>query len=318
MLNRNRALYLSTIKSPRVALIGGMKRWIAIVLTIATVPLAMAQGGYTPPALIINELLYQPRSGEAEYVELYNTSAAPLNMADYHIVRWVGDSLGKHYQLPAYTLAPRDYVVLTKDAASVMANYDVKYVSKLIECNLPTYPNTGGSVVLATADSLVVDRLDYSPSMHSPMLHNAAGVALERRSPDRPTAEVSNWFSASSLSGYGTPGYANSQSSEWLVAEAAFEFSSAVVSPDGDGYQDVLQIEYRMDNADLSADAAVYSAAGTLVAQLMNGALLGSHGMVEWNATGVSTGRYVVQIVVFDRHGTRQTIRRTVSVVAGR
>lgn len=295
-----------------------MKRWIAIVLTLATVPLAMAQSGYTPPALIINELLYQPRSGEAEYLELYNNSATAVNLANYHIVRWVGDSLGKHYTLPDYNVAPHDYVVLTKDVASVTANYDVKNISKLVECSLPTYPNSGGTVLLATADSVVVDRFDYQPSMHSPMIHDAAGVSLERRSPDRPTGESSNWFSASSLSGYGTPGYANSQSNEWLVAEADFVFSSTVVSPDGDGYQDVLQIDYRMDNGDLSADAMVYNAAGNMVARLLNGALLGTHGIMQWEPRGVPQGRYVVQIVIFDRGGTRQVMRRTVAVVDGR
>lgn len=180
---------------------------------------------------------------------------------------------------------------------------------------MPQYPNGGGSVVLATADSVVVDRFDYQPSMHSPMLHDAAGVSLERRSFDRPTGEASNWFSASSLAGYGTPGYENSQSSEWLVPETAFEFSSALVSPDGDGYQDVLEVEYRMERADLMADAEVYNAAGAMVARLLNSALLGSHGTLEWNAEGLPRGRYLVQIVVYDRSGMRQALRRTVSVV---
>lgn len=266
-------------------------------------------------SLCISELLYQPRSGEAEYVELYNTTSMPVNLKDYHIVRWVGDTLGKHYTLPDYEVAPHDYVVLTKDASSVVANYQVKYVSKLVECSLPAYPNDGGSVVLSTLDSVPVERFDYRPDMHSPMLHSKSGVALERRGFDRPANEASNWFSASSVAGYGTPGYENSQSAEWLVAETVFELSSDIVSPDGDGYQDVLLIEYNMERADLMADAAVYNAAGNRVAQLLNAALLGTHGTVVWDAKGLPRGRYVVQIVIYDRSGTRQALRRTVAVV---
>ena len=187
-----------------------------------------------------------------------------------------------------------------------------------VECNLPTYPNDGGSVVLATADGTVVEWFRYTPSMHSPMLHNAAGVALERRSFSRDVNEKSNWFSASSLSGYGTPGYENSQSTEWLVPETAFDFSSELVSPDGDGYQDVLEVEYRMERSDLMADVAVYDAGGRRVTRLLDAALLGSHGRLEWDARGVPQGRYLVQIVVYDRGGTRQTVRRTVAVVAAR
>ena len=129
--------------------------------------------------LTISELLYQPLSGEAEYVELYNRGDAAVELSGFHIVRWVGDSLGKHYALPTHTVGPHDYVVLTKDAASVAANYNARYMAKVVECQLPTYPNDGGSVILSTADSVVVDRFDYQPAMHSRLLRDKAGVSLE-------------------------------------------------------------------------------------------------------------------------------------------
>ena len=270
--------------------------------------------------LLISELLFQPLSGEAEYVELYNNGSTPVELADYHIVRWIGDSLGRHYPLPQYTLPPRDYVVLTKDAASVTANYDVKHPAKLLECNLPTYPNSGGSVILMTADSHLVDRFDYLPSMHSRLLRNKAGVSLERRSFDRPTNEASNWFSASSTCGYGTPGYSNSQSTEWLVEENDFEFSSELVSPDGDGYQDKLEITYRLDDGSLAARAEVYSARGVMVRRLLNNALLGTHGTLVWDGRGengatLPEGQYIILITLYDTKGTQQTLRHTVAVV---
>ena len=270
--------------------------------------------------LLISELLFQPLSGEAEYVELYNNGSTPVELSDFHIVRWIGDSLGRHYPLPQYTLQPRDYVVLTKDAASVTANYDVKHPAKLLECNLPTYPNSGGSVILMTADSHLVDRFDYLPSMHSRLLRNKAGVSLERRSFDRPTNEASNWFSASSTCGYGTPGYSNSQSTEWLVEENDFEFSSELVSPDGDGYQDELEITYRLDDGSLAARAEVYSARGVMVRRLLNNALLGTHGTLVWDGRGengatLPEGQYIILITLYDTTGTQQTLRRTVAVV---
>lgn len=270
--------------------------------------------------LLISELLYQPLSGEAEYVELYNDSNQDIELADYHIVRWVGDSLGKHYPLPQHTVATHSYVVLTKDAASVMANYTVKHLNRLIECSLPTYPNNGGSVVLSTADSIIIDRFDYLPSMHSRLLRDKAGVALERRSFVRPTNEAGNWFSASSTSGYGTPGYANSQSTEYLATEASFEFSSTLLSPDGDGYQDVLEINYRLEDNDLSARIDIYDGHGTLVKRLVNSGLLGTHGTLEWdgrndNGQTLPQGQYIVQISLYNLHGERQTFRRTVGLI---
>ena len=276
---------------------------------------ALAQG-----TLCVSELLFQPHSGEAEYVELYNPTATAIELSDYHIVRWVGDSLGKHYPLPSHTVAPHDYVVLTKDAASVRENYNVKYASKLLECNLPTYPNDGGSVVLARADSTVVEKFDYLPSMHSRLLRNKAGVALERRSMKRPCNEAENWFSASSTAGYGTPGYENSQSQEYLAEETAFSFSSTLVSPDGDGYQDELTIDYLLEDNEIYADIILFDARGNRIRRLLNNALLGTHGTLVWDGLGengqtLAKGRYVLYINLHDLHGTQQSLKRTISVV---
>ena len=152
------------------------------------------------------------------------------------------------------------------------------------------------------------------------LLRNKAGVSLERRSFDRPTNEPSNWFSASSTAGYGTPGYTNSQSSEWLVEENAFEFSSTLVSPDGDDYQDELEITYRLDDGDLAARIEVYDVRGQLVRRLLNNSLLGIHGTLIWDGRGengqwLPEGQYIVQIIVYDTSGTCQTIRRAVAMV---
>lgn len=293
------------------ALRGGMFRWLSILF----MAVAFSVGATAQQGLKISELMYQPRSGEAEWVELYNDSGAEVELSDYCIVRVLHDTLSTRYPLPAGRVAAHDYVVLTKDAASVVANHDVRYVTKMVECNLPAYPNAGGAVVLCTTSGDTLEWFVYSPSMHSPMLHNTAGVSLERRDFGRDVNAAGNWFSASSTSGYGTPGYANSQSAEWLVAETEFEFSSDVVSPDGDGYQDVLVISYAMNRGDLMADVAVYNAGGIQVAQMLDAAVLGSHGVVEWDSRDVPQGRYVVVITVYDRGGRRQIVRRAVAVM---
>ena len=293
-----------------------MKRLIPLLMICCASAQAVAQQG----TLLISELLYQPSSHEAEYIELYNNSNTDINLSDYHIVRWIGDSLGKHYSLPLYTIAPHDYVALTKNATSVSSCFNVKYPSKLIECQLPTYPNGGGSVIVSTSDSVIVDRFDYLPSMHSRLLRNKAGVALERHYFDRPTNEASNWFSASSTSGHGTPGYTNSQSTEFLVEENSFTFSSTLISPNGDNYQDELEINYLLDTTDLSARLDIYDARGLSVRKLLNNDLLGTHGTITWdgrdkNGNLLPQGQYVILITLYGLDGTRQTIKRTIALL---
>lgn len=270
--------------------------------------------------LMLSELLYQPTSGVAEYVELYNASDSAVDLSGYHIIRVLHDSLTTHYALPSHIVASHTYVVLTKDAGSVANAYTVRNLSTLVECNLPPYPNDGGSVVLSRADSVVVERLDYSPDMHSRLLRNRAGVSLERRRFDRPADEATNWFSAASTAGYGTPGYANSQSSERLVEEAAFTLSSTLLSPDGDGYEDALEIAYSLASYDLAARAEVYDARGNMVQRLLDGALLGTSGTIAWDCrvhdgTMAPRGQYLIMITVYDLSGTQQMLRRTVAVL---
>ena len=271
-----------------------MKR-LLFVLTLFLLP--HISPGQSP--LLISELLYQPHSGEAEYVELYNRADTSVNLSAFHIVRWLNDAATTHYPLPDFLLRPHAYVALTKDPASVAAVYGLAgsgfSTLNVLQCNLPAYPNGGGAVLLSLADSTIVDRLDYSPAMHSPLLRNKAGVALERRSFDQPTNQPSNWYSASSLCGYGTPGYANSQSTEVLALEADFVLSSTTVSPDGDGYQDYLQVDYALERGDLMADAAIFDATGHRVEQLLNAALLGTNGTFRWlPAPSLLRTRYVL------------------------
>ena len=180
---------------------------------------AAMEGVHAQGGLLLNETVVPAAEGEAEYVELYNPTNEAIDLADYQIIRWVNGALGTSYPLPHHTVGAKDYVVLTKDAASVTANYAGVLMGKVVECTLPPYPNDGGAVVLADAVGTVVERLDYSSAMHSLLLRNKAGVSLERRSTERPCNEASNWFSASSTAGYGTPTLPNSQSTEYLAEE---------------------------------------------------------------------------------------------------
>lgn len=296
-----------------------MKTMRMVLLITTMLGISLATSGQN--GLLLNELLYQPRSGEAEYVELYNPTSATIDLSSYMIIRWVGDSLGTRYPLPSHLVEAHGYVVLTKDAASVATNYRGAQLTKIVECRLPTYPNDGGTVVLADLEGNVVERLDYSPAMHSRLLRNKAGVSLERRRPDLPCNEPSNWSSAASTADYGTPTLPNSQSTEHLVEETAFVFSSELMSPDGDGYQDELSINYTLDDSDIYASIDIYDAAGRPVRKLLNNGLLGTHGTITWDGRGVDgrplkQGRYILKINLYNLQGTRQTVQRTVAIVA--
>ena len=65
-------------------------------------------------------------------------------------------------------------------------------------------------------------------------------LLLRKHDPWNKSNEVSNWHSASESSGWGTPGAPNSVFVEMPVTSDKVVFSSSRITPDNDGYEDIL------------------------------------------------------------------------------
>jgi len=107
-----------------------------------------------------------------------------------------------------------------------------------------------------------------------------------------------------------------------LAEESSFVFSSSVVSPDGDGYQDLLEIDYEVEDGELMGRVEVFDAQGVRVRTLIDGFLLGTHGTIVWDGLAdgdrvLPQGHYVVQIVLYGLDGTQQVVRRAVACLTG-
>ncbi len=289
-----------------------------------------AAGGTTPTYhrplhagdILVNEILFNPEPGGADYVELVNPGDSSIDLSQLRLAKVDGETVTRLYAIAdSGSIAAGDYLVVTTDADYVKQHYTVRYPAKMLEVgSMPSYNDASGSVVVTTVDTLVLDRFDYSESMHSPLLRNKEGVALERRSLQAPTQESTNWYSASSTSGYGTPTYANSQSREFLFVDDDFHIENTLFSPDGDGYNDLLDITYRLQQCDLSCNIDIYDAHGRLVRHLQRGVLLGCEGVVTWDGTDESgkrclRGNYLVVAEAYNTSGTRQSWRRRVTLV---
>ena len=279
-----------------------MKRILAIIFFAALLNFA---GLKAQTSLKISELLFNPATGGADWLELYNPADTAVSLADVRLVRWVGDSLGRFYKIDSTVVAPHDYVVITTDAAFVRTAYTVRYPHKVVEISsMPSYN---------------VDRFDYTAAMHSALLRDKEGVSLERRSFELATNNPNNWYSASSTSGYGTPTYANSQSTEFLFRDDEFTLSADIFSPDGDGYEDQLDITYTLSDNTLAANITVFDQTGRAVRHLCRGQLLGAQGVVTWDGLNDSRtrclpGNYIIAIEAYNTVGRVQTVKRVVAL----
>ena len=270
----------------------------------------------------ISEILFNPPSVGADYVELYNDSDEPASLQTLRIAQWKGDSVSKLFVIDTgYVIDAHDYCVVTTDAQFVKDSFEVRCPEKIIQVkSLPTYANTSGTVIVCLSDKTIIDRLDYTSSMHSRLLKDVKGVALERRSFNSPTQSDANWFSASSVSGYGTPTYENSQSREFLYTENDFTVEPDTFSPDNDGYNDLLNITYSLQDENLSANVYLIDKNGRVIRNLLRGSVLGTHGLMVWDGTDNSgqrcrQGRYALVIEAYNNDGKRQRSRRTVTLV---
>ena len=267
-----------------------------------------------PREIILNEILFDPQPRGSEYIELYNRSDRTLSTHGLAIALRKSDGhLGTRHSLTslATTLAPGDYLVLTSDPNGVTSLFRTPALDAIRRFKLPALNNQGATIVLLrTADSTVVDEVTYSAKWHSSAVKIRRGVALERISPDGSSQEAANWTSASSETGYGTPGYKNSQSGTSLqIAESA-----TISEPEYNASTRDYLIRYRMDKPDYRCQMAVYSSNGQKVAVIANNQLLTPEGEIRWDGAGLTPGVYIFYVELYHPDGSSQHIRKPLLV----
>ena len=267
-----------------------------------------------PREVVLNEILFDPQPRGSEYIELYNRSDRTLSTHGLSIALRKSDGhLGTRHSLTslATTLAPGDYLVLTSDPNGVASLFRTPALDVIRRFKLPALNNQGATIVLLrTADSTVVDEVTYSAKWHSSAVKIRRGVALERISPDGSSQEAANWTSASSETGYGTPGYKNSQSG----TSSQIEEGATISEPEYNASTRDYLIRYQMDKPDYRCQMAVYSSNGQKVAVIANNQLLTPEGEIRWDGAGLSPGVYIFHVELYHPDGSSQHIRKPLLV----
>ena len=267
-----------------------------------------------PREVVLNEILFDPQPRGSEYIELYNRSDRTLSTHGLAIALRKSDGhLGTRHSLTslATTLAPGDYLVLTSDPNGVTSLIRTPALDAIRRFKLPALNNQGATIVLLrTADSTVVDEVTYSAKWHSSAVKIRRGVALERISPDGSSQEAANWTSASSETGYGTPGYKNSQSG----TSSQIEEGATISEPEYNASTRDYLIRYRMDKPDYRCQMAVYSSNGQKVAVIANNQLLTPEGEIRWDGAGLTPGVYIFHVELYHPDGSSQHIRKPLLV----
>ncbi|WP_299705249.1 lamin tail domain-containing protein [uncultured Pontibacter sp.] len=276
-----------------------------------------------PGDVVINEVLFNPRPGGVDFVELVNRSDKYINLQNWQLANISNDSIANRRVITTapYVLAPGQYVVLTTNPENIKSNYPAAREETFLQmASLPSYPDAVGSVIVLQPDNRVADRFDYTERMHFSLIDDRNGISLERIRLDGPTTP-DNFHSAATMV-FATPGYINSQSQQGIAAQRMFTIEPKVFSPDGDGYEDFTTINYSADQSGLVANITVFDAQGREVRKLVRNELLATDGFFRWDGTRqdgskAGIGYYLFFIELFDLDGQKSVHKERV-VVGGR
>jgi hypothetical protein len=267
--------------------------------------------------ILVNEVLFDPRSGGVRFVELYNNSNKYINLKDW---RLEGVSNDRVISIADIIFAPFTYKIITSDAIILKnqyANTDLNTVVSI--SSLPSLPSDQGTIGIVSKTGVKVDKFDYSEDYHSPLLNSVDGVSLERIRFSGPTNDANNWQSASSQVGFATPGIENSQSQSAPSAAVIFNVEPKAFAPDIAGGANFTTINFDFQNSGNVLTVWVYDSNGNLVKEVSQNTLVGTTGFFRWDGTNsfgekARLGYYLILIQIIDPSGKISLQKETVAV----
>ena len=256
----------------------------------------------------INEIMFDPLPGDGRYVELRNLSDGLLALSDVGmaVLDEAGAPAARVTSETDVLVVPGGFAVIADDAAALLARFPSLLPAAVAPSDLPTLADADCLELFTRASGLVLERVCYSARWHNRAYANTDGVALERIDVDAPGQDASNWTSASVSSGGGTPTEVNSQArrATQTAPRDGFSLTSERVSPDGDGYEDLLEVGFALPEPGLLLGFEVADVAGRIVYRSERDESLGVEGRWTWDGVGsdgevVAPGTYVLRVSTY-------------------
>lgn len=270
---------------------------------------------------VINEILFNPRSNAFDFVEFYNNSNKIFDASKLYIANrnstGVISSIKALSTTPFY-IFPGDHIVETEDADNLAGQYLVKNPDNvLVVSSPPSFSDDEGTVVVLNFQGSVIDEVKYKDDWHFKLIDDAEGVSLERIDPAGQSQNETNWHSAASTAGYGTPTYKNSQYKLLNAINATIEATPKVFSPDNDGRDDITTIQYEVTEPGYITNITVFDGAGRPVRNLVRNGTLGLKGYWNWEGLDdkgnkLPMGTYIIFTEIFNLQGKKSTFKTTV------
>lgn len=268
-----------------------------------------------------NEILFNPLPGLADFIELYNNSDKVIDLSGLNLVS-SGDGSSadviRTAQIPRQLL-PGGYVAVTTMKEALSEHYICSDRADILQVNsLPSMPDDKGAVSLYDRSMNLIDRVDYNDGMHMIFLSVTEGISLEKVNPGLPSQDKDNWHSASEACNWGSPGNINSVFVPDADNKEGLSLSSERVSPDGDGFEDVVSLQVTPGGEENVVSVSVFNERGYIVRSLARRFYAGHGALFIWDGTD-DGGRLLpagLYLVIAESYNPRGETRRWKKVCA--
>jgi hypothetical protein len=270
--------------------------------------------------VVINEILFNPKPGSEDFVELYNRSQKIIDLSHIYIANRNTSNVISSIQqttTEGILLFPKDFIVLTSDPVAIKYQYMTTNPDAFITVgSMPSFSDNTGDVIILNNQGAIVDEVKYSDKWHFPLISNTEGVSLERIDYNA-ASEQGNFHSAATSAGYGTPGYKNSQYSLNEEVRGTITVTPDIFSPDNDGTDDFATINYSFPSPGFVANITVFDATGRAVRYLQRNSLSGIKGYYRWDGLDdknrrLPQGIYIIYTEIFNTGGKKKQFRNTI------
>jgi len=274
--------------------------------------------------IVFNELLFDPCPDDPDYIELYNISNRIFDVSRLYLVS-INESGDTSAIRPVSDqkrcFIPGTFYTVTTDRGRVLNRYftsDGKYIFNI--SSLPSMPDNRGHLLLLNRELDIIDEVRYSDEMHYSLLADNEGISLEKIRPQSASGDRMNWHSAAESAGWGTPGKENSVFSRMLETDDRVILSSGRITPDNDGYEDLLVIDLNLEGFGNVVTVTIFDETGNYVQRIAENLFAGNRATIIWDGTAedgniVNTGIYILLIELYNDQGKTKSWKKVCTVI---
>ncbi len=238
--------------------------------------------------LNINEILFNPKPGDNDFLELFNSSSKCLDLHKIKIGKLSAGIVETYYGLVDNTrnILPGEIICLSKDPEITCANYTHHNKKNIIPyASICSMNDDTDRIVMINRHGHKIEEIAYHAHWQHPLINDVEGVALERRDYKISGLLAENWASGAANDNYGSPGLENAasiakkyqdSSEDWIIYPK-------VITPNGDGLDDYLFLKKKSKKDNLIGEIKIINENGELIKTICGPQTISNQEWLIWN-----------------------------------